>query len=135
MHKGSCLCGAVTYEIKGDIGDAYFCHCKRCRKASGSAFASNARISPGQFTLLTGQESLKSFYHEGSGLTRKFCAECGSPIVGERTEAGMMTVRLGSLDTPLARRPVGHIFTGSKAEWDEITDDLPQFTERPAAKP
>jgi hypothetical protein len=43
-----------------------------------------------------------------------------------------MAVRLGTLDTPLKESPiVGHIFVGSKAEWDEITDDLPQFAERP----
>jgi hypothetical protein len=132
MHRGSCLCGAVTYEINGEIGEGYFCHCKRCRKASGSAYASNARISPDQFKVLTGLESLKSYYHQASGLTRKFCAECGSPIVSERSEPAMMAVRLGTLDTPLNKRPIiGHIFVASKAEWDEITDNLPQFAERP----
>ena len=131
MHLGSCLCGTITYQISGEIGDGYFCHCKRCRKASGSAFASNARIAPDQFKVLTGQASLKSYYHPASGLTRKFCAECGSPIVSERTMPAMMAVRLGTLDTPLTRRPVGHIFVDSKAEWDEITDNLPQFAERP----
>jgi hypothetical protein len=132
MHRGSCLCGMVTYEIKGELGDGYFCHCKRCRKASGSAFATNARISPDQFRVLTGQESLKSYYHKASGLTRKFCAECGSPIVSERTETAIMGVRLGTLDTPINKRPIAHIFVNSMAEWDEITDNLPQFAERPA---
>lgn len=133
MHRGSCLCGAVTYQISGEIGDGYFCHCKRCRKASGSAFASNSRISPDQFRVLSGHDSLKTYYHPASGLGRKFCAECGSPIVSERTEPAMMAVRLGTLDTPLEKRPIGHIFVSSKAEWDEITDDLPQFAERPTA--
>ena len=134
MHRGSCLCGTITYEIVGEIGSGFFCHCKRCRKASGSAYASNARISPDQFKVLTGQASLKSFYHQATGLTRKFCAECGSPIVSERTEPAILVVRLGTLDTPLDKSPiVGHIFVDSKAEWDEITDDLPQFSERPTS--
>ena len=55
MHRGSCLCGAVTYEVSGDFGDGYFCHCQRCRKATGSAYASNAKIRPEQFRLLSGQ--------------------------------------------------------------------------------
>lgn len=131
MHSGSCLCGAVTYEISGEIGDGYFCHCKRCRKANGSAFAANARIAPNQFKLVTGHESLKSYYHQASGLARKFCAECGSPIVSERTEPAMMAVRLGTLDTPLSKGPIGHIFVNSKAEWETIAGDLPQFAERP----
>ena len=131
MHHGSCLCGAITYEISGDIGDGYFCHCLRCRKANGSLFATNARIAPGQFRLITGQASIKNYYHEASGLTRKFCSECGSPIVSERTQPAMLAVRLGTLDTPLHNGPIAHIFVDSKAEWETITDDLPQYAERP----
>ncbi|MES2625973.1 MAG: GFA family protein [Pseudomonadota bacterium] len=133
MHRGSCLCGAISYEISGDLGDGYFCHCERCRKASGSVFASNARIRPDQFTLLTGQEVLKDFHHPASGLTRKFCGECGSPIVSERTVPAIMVIRLGTLDTPLQKGPIGHIFVNSKVEWDTINDDLPQYAERPTS--
>jgi hypothetical protein len=38
---------------------------------------------------------------------------------------------MGTLDTPVDIRPSGHIFVGSKAEWDVIHDDLPQFEELP----
>jgi len=131
MHRGSCLCGAIVYEIEGEIGDGYYCHCKRCRKASGSAFAANARIKPDQFKLISGHELLKTYFYEKTGLQRKFCANCGSPIVSERTSPPVVAVRLGTLDTPLAIGPVGHIFVGSRAEWSEICDDLPQYEERP----
>jgi hypothetical protein len=36
---------------------------------------------------------------------------------------------MGSLVDPPSIRPEAHIFVGSKAEWHEITDDLPQFRE------
>lgn len=132
MHRGSCLCGAVSYEITGELGDAYFCHCQRCRKASGSAYASNARIRPEQFKIVSGADLLKSYFSEQSGLSRKFCGNCGSPLVSERTNPAVLAVRLGTLDTPLAKRPKAHIFVASKAQWDEIADDLPQFAERPS---
>ena len=118
MHRGSCLCGAITYEISGEFGNAYFCHCKRCRKASGTAFAANARITPNQFRLITGHDSLKTYHHAPTGLARKFCSECGTPVVSERTEPAMLAVRLGTLDTPLSKGPEAHIFVASKAEWD-----------------
>ena len=38
----------------------------------------------------------------------------------------------GSIDTSLAPLPITHIFVGSKAPWDEITDSWPQFDELPA---
>lgn len=40
MHKGSCLCGAVTFEIEGDLRAPDACHCSKCRKQSGHFFAS-----------------------------------------------------------------------------------------------
>ena len=52
MLTGRCLCGQVAYEIDGEIGPIDFCHCSYCRRASGSAFASNASILKASFTLL-----------------------------------------------------------------------------------
>ena len=40
-----------------------------------------------------------------------------------------MHVALGSLVDAPSIRPTSHIFVGSKADWFEITDDLPQFDE------
>ena len=36
--KGSCLCGAVRYEVTGTPTAFDLDHCSRCRKSSGSAF-------------------------------------------------------------------------------------------------
>ncbi|WP_438269521.1 GFA family protein [Neptunomonas phycophila] len=38
MITGSCLCGNVSYEISGEVGDIVHCHCVTCRKAHGAAF-------------------------------------------------------------------------------------------------
>jgi hypothetical protein len=132
MLKGSCLCGKVTYAIQGELGDGYFCHCQRCRKAGGSVFAANARIAKEQFKLLTGHEVFKRHHVQATDVSRWFCGDCGSPIISERVNPPVMAVRLGTLDTPLSTSPIkGHIFVGSKAEWLEIHDDLPQHMERP----
>ena len=133
MHNGSCLCGRVKYEIRGAIGESYFCHCSRCRKASGSAFASSALVATADFVILEGNDFLKSF--SVKGVHRVFCAECGSPIISRRDAMPQaVRVRLGSLDSPHTRGPQGHIFVGSKAEWFEIHDDLPQYQELPTER-
>ena len=44
MITGSCLCGEVTYEISGKVGDIVHCHCQTCRKAHGAAFSSVAAV-------------------------------------------------------------------------------------------
>jgi hypothetical protein len=131
MHTGSCLCGAVRYEIRGDIGSGFYCHCTRCRKASGSAFASNAVVALDDFVVTTGADALKTFVAE-TGLHRSFCGNCGSPIISRREGVPQVRVRLGTLDTQPGQGPQAHIYVESKADWWEIHDDLPQY---PAAPP
>ena len=128
MHTGSCFCGAVRYEVLGDLGAAYYCYCSRCRKISGSAFTSNAVVSPDDFAVTSGKDMLKAFTTD-DGISRSFCSVCGSSIAV--SQGNQMRLRLGSLDTRLLRPPQMHIYTASKAAWVEIHDDLPQHAERP----
>ena len=132
MHTGSCLCGAVKFEVRGEIGPAaYYCHCSRCRKSSGSAFASNAVVAAKDFFVVQGEQSLKTF-STSAGVHRQFCSVCGSPIVSRRENMPeIVRIRLGTLDTPLPLAPSAHIFVASKADWFDIRDELPQHPERP----
>lgn len=130
MHKGSCLCGAVAYEISGDIKQIIYCHCQRCRKANGSAFNAVSPIPAAQFKIVKGQDTLKAHVYE-AGVDRMFCSDCGSPIFSKRKAMpDMVRVRIGTLDTPIDKKVSTHIFVGSKAEWYDICDNAQQFIER-----
>ncbi|MFN0299743.1 MAG: GFA family protein [Burkholderiales bacterium] len=131
MYTGGCLCGAVKYEVRGDLGPAFYCHCSRCRKASGSAFASNVIVATKDFFLVQGKDALKSFDTTG-GVRREFCSQCGSPIASRRDSAPeIVRLRMGTIDTPITQGPGAHIFVASKAKWFPIFDELPQHPERP----
>lgn len=129
--KGSCLCGSVTYRVQGPLEELVFCHCSRCRKATGSAFQAVAPIAESAFELLSGQADIRS--HESSpGVHRHFCGACGSPLFSRRDfMPGMLRLRVGTLDTPLQIDPTMHIFTASKAPWFTIGDAAPQYDTRP----
>ena len=58
IYTGSCLCGGICYEINGEIGEVIQCHCKRCRKANGTAFATNAPIQKADFKIVQGKHLL-----------------------------------------------------------------------------
>lgn len=131
-HHGSCLCGAVRYEIAGELGPAYYCHCSRCRKSSGTGHAANAVMARTQFLVRAGLDQLRSYVAD-NGVERLFCGTCGSPLAVGRGEH--LRLRLGSLDSPLALGPQVRIFVGSKAAWEAIDDDLPRHAERPAVWP
>ncbi|WOE30577.1 MULTISPECIES: GFA family protein [unclassified Acinetobacter] len=127
IYTGSCLCGAIHYQICGEIGPIIQCHCQRCRKANGTAFATNAPVAKAAFQWTQGEAYLKKFKSTAT-TERCFCRECGSPLISIKAhDPDVYRLRIGSLDTPLTEKPTQHIFVASKAQWDEIHDDLPQY--------
>lgn len=130
-YTGSCLCGGVQYEINGEIGPVIQCHCQRCRKANGTAYATNAPVEASAFKYTQGEALIKQFQSSPTTI-RCFCGECASPLISIKADTPeTYRLRIGSLDTPLEHGPTQHIFVASKAEWDCICDDLPQYAERP----
>ena len=128
MHTGSCLCGAVRFEVLGDLAPVQFCHCGACRKAQGSAFGANIPVATADLRFTTGEDALKA-YESSPGKQRVFCGACGSPIMS-RLAAVPDTVRLraGALDAPVGARPAFHFHTASKADWCDLPDDgLPRY--------
>jgi hypothetical protein len=127
MYQGGCLCGSVRFEISGQIRNIVHCHCSRCRKAQGSAFATNGIVKASDFKILSGAESLAG-YESSPGQTKYFCRICGSPIMSKSdSRPEQVRVRLGTIDSDIEERPMAHIFVTSKANWEEITGDLPQY--------
>lgn len=127
LYTGGCLCGAVRFEIAGPIHNIVYCHCSRCRKAQGSAFAANGIVRARDFRLVAGEDRLTG-YESSPGQTKYFCGTCGSPILSRsQARPGQVRVRLGSIDSDIAERPMAHIFATSKANWEDICGDLPQY--------
>lgn len=129
MYTGSCLCGGVQFRIDGEIDAIQICHCSQCRKAHGTPFASNCPVPASSFALTRGAELLAEF-ESSPGKLRVFCSRCGSPVYSfKRTLPGVVRIRAGLIDQPLAARPVAHFHTASKCNWWPIADGLPQFPE------
>lgn len=127
MHTGSCLCGAVRYELDATIDRISCCHCRQCRKAQGTAFVAVAAVDSAAFRIVAGEDRLRA-YSATPGKRRVFCGECASPIYSARDDRpAVRRLRIGTLDTPLGDLPRVHAFTASKADWYEITDGYPQY--------
>jgi hypothetical protein len=131
MIRGSCLCGAVAFEIEGPLGEAHNCHCSRCRKSHGAAFSTYAQVPRTAFRFTRGEKSVRR-YRSSPPCERTFCGECGSNL--QFVFDGIpdsFWVALGALDDDAGARPVAHMFVGSKAAWHDIIDELPRFDEYP----
>jgi len=126
MQMGGCLCGAVRYEISGELAPIQVCHCGQCRKAQGGPFATNVPVASDAFRLLTGADALVHF-RSSEDKRRVFCGRCGSPIYSARdSRPDVLRVRAGTLDEPLRTKPEGHYYIESRATWWPLDDALPR---------
>ncbi|MFC3678732.1 GFA family protein [Bacterioplanoides pacificum] len=117
-HSGSCLCGAVAFEIHGCFEQFYLCHCQHCRKDTGSAHAANLFSTTARLSWLKGEELYRVYTLPGSAHSKQFCINCGSALPGLQLDGRLLVVPAGSLDTPLRQTADAHLFMQSRAEWD-----------------
>jgi len=127
---GQCLCGKIRYEVTELLPEMAHCHCSMCRKFHGAAFSTFGVAKKEHFKWLQGEKFLKTFT-AANGTKRAFCSECGSSLLfaSSKDPGTHIEFTLGTLDTELKVRPDSHIYCSSKADWYEITDDLPQYPE------
>ncbi len=62
MLRGSCACGKVRYELRGElVGPVGHCHCWQCRKHSGASFGTTSAIKAEELRFVEGEERLSSW--------------------------------------------------------------------------
>jgi hypothetical protein len=128
--EGSCLCGAVKYEVTGVPQRFFHCHCSRCRKATGTGHASNLFVQPGALRWLAGEEQVRAFkLPEAKRFTNSFCAVCGSRLPRQPKDSDSVVIPCGSLDGDAPIKPQARIFSGSRASWSCAGDGLPVYPE------
>jgi len=130
-YTGSCLCGNITYEIVGEFEKFFFCHCRYCRKDTGSAHASNLFSSTAKLKWLKGENEVRTYNYKNSGHIKSFCPNCSSALPNIQMDGKLLVVPAGSLDSDIAIIPSGHIFQNEKANWDRDLEKIPHFEELP----
>lgn len=120
MTTGGCLCGEVSYQVDGALRPVVACHCSQCRKTSGHHVAATAAKRAD--LIISG--TVKWFVSSETAA-RGFCPTCGSNLFwdggGDR-----ISIFAGTLDDPSGVRLAAHIYCADKADYYEITDDLPK---------
>ena len=120
MATGRCLCGAVSYELSGDVIATAVCHCDHCQRQSGGAFSVNLIAHESQLHV---DGELTTFEDRGEHgddvyVRRRFCGSCGSPIVSELAKsAGIIAVKAGTLDDKSAVQPTVEAWCVDKQPW------------------
>ncbi|KAF2280135.1 uncharacterized protein EI97DRAFT_477771 [Westerdykella ornata] len=135
---GSCLCGAITFELHGEPISNCLCFCNSCRKSTGSIGMANSWYKKENFRILTGEDKLRIFYDNtpdsGGQIERSFCTECGSTMVAENKGKfpGAVIVPVGAMDVDLRDgewKPSQEYFCKRRANWLEIKAETKEFWE------
>ena len=124
---GECYCRAVGYTVADEFAYAMNCHCSNCRRTTGAAFKPFAGIARDKLSVIRGGDSLEIFGNEANHNAH--CGRCGSLLYSVVRDGAFVHVAMGTLVDDPSIRPMAHVFTGSKAPWFAITDDLPQYEE------
>ena len=120
---GSCLCGAVRFEVAGEFERVSACHCESCKKLSGGGGTVSGRVPTAAITILGGHELVRT-YQPDEGSSKTFCSVCGSNLFGGGwPDSEHSSVRLSTLDEPYAGKVGSHIFVRSLAPWETLPDD------------
>ena len=134
IFSGHCLCGAVSYQVSGEIKRFYHCHCERCRRATGTGHATNIMITPATAEKISwkGEEFIARYkVPEAERFTNAFCKQCGGGVPRYAPDLDVVVVPAGSLDVNPEARPQARIFWSSRADWSCDAGDLPVYAEYP----
>ncbi|MFO0635773.1 MAG: GFA family protein [Nannocystaceae bacterium] len=124
---GGCHCGRVRFRIDAPLRAARSCHCSRCRKIFSGAGSAYAEIAPGSLVWIAGADECTR-YATSAGWGLNFCRTCGTTLCGLAGEE-IHGVTLGSIDGDPGVQIEMHLFVSSKAPWDHIGGDAPQYAE------
>ena len=122
LLRGGCLCGQVRYSAQAERATAMVCHCRDCQKQSGSAFS----------VLFALPAADLGTADSGRTVHRRFCGECGSPMLTELpARPGLLVVKAGTLDDPAWLRPRLHLWCDSVQPWVSLPSDVPCLPKQP----
>lgn len=125
-YLGSCLCGTVSFAIKGEFDSFYLCHCHHCQKDTGSAHGANLFSQSAELVWQSGSDAVTSFTLPDTRHSKAFCKLCGSALPNTQL-TGLLVVPAGCLDTEISMLPTAQIFLSSKASWGVELESLAQF--------
>jgi hypothetical protein len=129
-RRGRCLCGHISFEVRGDIRGVGQCHCSQCRKVSGTNGNAVFIVSNERFDWLGGESDTMKFSLP-SGWSVLRCTTCGSPLPQSHDGKNVWVIA-GLMDDDLETDIKQHIFCGSRADWDRAASDAAEFEEWPS---
>jgi hypothetical protein len=133
MIYGTCLCGAIAFEAEEFPGLVFNCHCSRCRKSHGAAYATQVIAKRNSLKLYKGNALLCEY--ESTGSIRTFCSICGSRLMNYgKNDIDYLSVAISAIHNRSDFRPIGECYVGEKLFFTALDNSIPHFEALPELK-
>ena len=130
--SGGCLCGQVRYSAEAEPAFVGVCHCRNCQKQAGSAFSIVVAITKRAFSVEGRLKTYTDHGDSGKAVSRRFCPECGSPILSEAEALpDLAVIKAGTLDDTSWLKPTMEIYCDSAQNWVRLGGNLQRFARMP----
>ncbi len=91
IARGSCFCGAVEVEVRGEPEAMGYCHCESCRHWSAGPVNAFTLWKPEAVSVLQGEDKLGT-YRKTPQSYRKWCRTCGGHVLTDHPSLGLVDV-------------------------------------------
>jgi hypothetical protein len=124
--SGRCYCGDIKYKASGDPAIKVQCHCRECQYISGGSVNVTIGMPQAGFEYTQGKPATYKRADLENGVTREFCGSCGTHILTQAPGlAGVMLIKVGTLDDPSMFTPDLAIFTAETQAFHHIPEGMP----------
>lgn len=117
IKTGSCLCGAVNFEVRGPLRPTVACHCTQCRKQTGTYMSATACADE---DLAFIQKDTLTWFRSSETARRGFCRICGSVLFWKQDNSMSTSISTGTIDGLSGAPLEGHIFCETAGDYYEI---------------
>ena len=94
-YRGSCHCGAVAFEVDGELDHVVLCNCSYCSRAGYLHW----NVEPKRLRLLTPPSAYHTYQFGTRTSKSHFCTTCGiSPFRVPRSDPHLLDVNVRCLE-------------------------------------
>ena len=131
--SGGCLCGAVSYSAHAEPALVAVCHCKNCQRQTGTAASVIVGLPAASLEVRGALKTFRDTGDSGKDVYRRFCPECGSPILTEvEVMPGLAFLKAGTLNEMSWLEPTMEIYCDSAQAWVPHMPGAQKFAKGPA---
>lgn len=130
--SGGCLCGAIRYVAETEPTFTAVCHCRNCQKQTGTSASLIVGLPAGSLKVSGALKTFRDSGGSGKNVDRRFCPECGSPILTDVEAMPSLTfLKAGTLDDTSWLKPAIEIYCDSAQRWVQHIDGAQRFPKGP----